>query len=84
VTVAEDRWVLALDALEAHDSALLLPPTDLGPLPQVLAARAAALLDECRAREDDLTGEMSRLSEQIGRQPQHRDRSGPLFLDQSL
>jgi hypothetical protein len=98
VSARHDRWVLALDALEAHvitlhaapaadEVADFLPPADLGPLPEALAPRASALLAECRTREDDLTDQMARLSNQIERtrhsqQPEQRSES--LFLDTSL
>jgi hypothetical protein len=98
VTAAEDRWVQALNALEAHVLALhatapagderpaFTPPDDLGPLPSTLAAHASALLAECRRREEDLAQQMSRVSAQIehGHQIEPEHRSTPMFVDTSL
>lgn len=97
MTTTHDRWVLALDTLEANVIALqaapagdevleFVPPVDLGPLPAALESRASALLADCRRREDDLTGQMARLSDQItqGRHTQPEQRRESLFLDTSL
>lgn len=98
MTRPEDRWVLALDALEAHVVALhaapheaetapeVVPPADLGPVPRSLVPRATALLHECRSLEEGLAREMSRVSDQLerGRQIPSEHRSTSLFLDQSV
>lgn len=96
--MTEDRWVQALDALEAHVLALhaaspaggevpaFTPPDDLGPLPSALAARATALLSDCRRREEDLAAQMCRVSSHIenGRHVEPERRSTPMFVDASL
>lgn len=95
---AEDRWALALNALEAHvmalhatspageDASAFTPPDDLGPLPSALAARASALLADCRRREEDLASQMSRVSTHIenARHLEAERRSTPMFVDASL
>jgi hypothetical protein len=95
---AEDRWVLVLNAMEADlmalhatspagdEAAAFTPPDDLGPLPSTLAARATALLAECRRREEDLASQMSRVSTHIenARHLEAGRRSTPMFVDESL
>ena len=78
----------ALDLGDAGDVAPFVPPTELGPLPPALQARATQLLAESKDVEAELAGALAHLAQDLAvvrRVTASAGRSaGPRFLDTSL
>jgi hypothetical protein len=87
------RWSALLDELErdtvnagAREGTPWRPPTDLGPLPAELLARAqelaAAQTHALAALEEEKTSTGRHLAA-LRSLPQHRNETGPVYLDAS-
>lgn len=62
---AEPGVVVALDG-EAPDVASFTPPTDLGPLPERLAPRAASLLARLHATSTEVAESLAAVRQELG------------------
>ena len=89
---AADRWSTLLDELEreaatgAAGSAAWRPPAGLGPMPARFRTRAEALASAQQAAIAELErqkGSAARHLAALQTLPQHRDETGPVYLDAS-
>ena len=88
-----ERWTALLDELErdvrnagARDGAPWHPPAGLGPLPVELISRARELAAAQEQAMTKLHEEQNSTRRHLGALralPQHRDETGPLYLDAS-